>query len=228
MSDLHLNSVEDRIAAWLKHQQSEDKKKDHPYSITLAREFGCEAYPLAERLKELLEKKTGHAWAIFDHALIDKIIEERNISKEILENLGRRSSFLDGLIGSLSSHWQGEADIYEIVLNTIHSLAQGGNCILIGRGAAVVTQDLDDCYHFRLEAPMEFRVNSLVKRRGMGAKEAKKMIEEGQKQRDGFVNRLLNCKLADSQYYHLVFNNEKIGVESMAKMILAFLEQEGR
>lgn len=57
-------SIEMRLSSLLemtrrRDMESEARGKSTRPTITISREFGCEAYPMAERLQELLEKRTG-------------------------------------------------------------------------------------------------------------------------------------------------------------------------
>ena len=221
-----LPPIDQRISAWveLERQANKGPKEKYDVSITLSREFGCEGYPLALKLKEDLEAKWGGEWTIFDQLLIDKILAERKISAKLLESIGERSKFLDTLISSLNPRWKTDQDLYEIMVETIHSLAQKGRCIFVGRGAAVVTQDLENCFHFRLEAPLEFRKASLVQRLSLAPSEADALIKAQENQREDFINHFLGVDLSEMQYYHLKFNNAKIHKDEVSKMMLQTIE----
>ena len=221
-----LPPIDQRISAWIELQRQANKgpKEKYDVSITLSREFGCEGYPLALKLKEDLEAKWGGEWTIFDQLLIDKILAERKISAKLLENIGERSKVLDTLISSLNPRWKTDQDLYEIMVETIHSLAQKGRCIFVGRGAAVVTQDLENCFHFRLEAPKDFRKNSLVKRLSLEPAEAEALMKAQENQREDFINHFLGVDLSEMQYYHAKFNNAKIHNNEVSKMMLQTIE----
>lgn len=71
--DRLIPSVEGRLSAWISVQ---DRLREQPPrslrpTLTITRQFGCEAYPLAERLKGTLDTRTGDTWTIFDKALIE-------------------------------------------------------------------------------------------------------------------------------------------------------------
>ena len=62
-------SVEKRISAWKDIKEKKvDLTESSPANITISREFGCEGYPLAESLRDLLEKQSGSKWMIYDDA----------------------------------------------------------------------------------------------------------------------------------------------------------------
>jgi len=227
MSFNPLAPVDQRIAAWIELQRQAQKgpKSKHDVSITISREFGCEGFPLALQLKKDMEARWGGTWTIFDHMLLDKILEEKHVSLELLERVGERSHLLDSLISSLNPHWKTDQDLYEIMVETIHTLAQNGRAIFVGRGAAVVTQDLENTFHFRLEAPLEYRVNSLVRRSEMSVESVESLIKTNQDRRESFINHFLGVDLKEINFYHMKYNNAKIHNSEISASILQFMEQ---
>jgi cytidylate kinase len=224
LTDKLIPDIDRRLTTWLTIQ--EKLKKDPPLkqrpTITLSREFGAEAYPLAEILQDLLQRKTGETWTIFDKALIERVSKESSLSEHFLTNLGDASKAFDALLTMLPN-MRTHGDAYQIMARHIIRIALDGNAIIIGRGGAVLTQHLPHCYHFRLEAPFEFRVKSIQRRLGISEKEAKALVQENQKVRERFIENLLNTSIADIRYYHAVFNNAKSEARVIAQSILALM-----
>ena len=48
-------------------------------TVTIYREFGCEAYPVAECLRQTTEKKSGATWLLFDKGLLDEIARNNDL-----------------------------------------------------------------------------------------------------------------------------------------------------
>lgn len=226
MDKILIPSVEQRISTWnelLDKKKKEPKKEKKVQTITISREFGCEGYPLAESLKKKLEAKTGENWCIFDKALIENILEDHMIARNLLENLGERDWFLDNLISNLMPFWKSDAEIFKLMAETIYGIAQAGNAIIVGRGAAILTQDISHCFHFRMEATESYRIHSLERRINISQDEAKKLMEEKQAKRVRFINKFLDCDVTDIKYYHAIYNNEKLAVDNIAQSIIDFL-----
>lgn len=218
-------SVENRASTWMELlKKKKEETKQTAKTITLSRDFGCEGFPLAEELKQLLDTKTGQEWMIFDKALINKILEDKNLSRHVLEHFGERSNFMDNLASMIMPDWGTEASAYEVITETIYKIAKEGNAIIIGRGAFVITQDLPNCYHFHLGAPLEFRVNSLAKRLGIPPEEAEKMIKVEGGKRTKFINRFLTCNSQSPDLFHAAFNNSKASVDHIARLIIGYMD----
>jgi hypothetical protein len=148
-------SIEKRLGALLestrRNEAVSQSIKSKPV-ITISREFGCEAYPMAECLQKMLEKKTGNFWPIMDKALLEEVARNHDLSEKTLKGLGEKAGFLDEVIATFAPAWRTEKDHYRLLCRQIISLANSGNVILMGRGSANITQSIKNCYHFRLFA----------------------------------------------------------------------------
>lgn len=185
-------------------------------TVTLTREFGCEGYPVAEKLKHLLEQRSGAPWVVMDRALLDAVAKDHNLSEEVLRNLGTKNRFLDDMLSTFSPRWKSDKDYYRLLSRQILALAQEGNVILVGRGAAILTQEVENCYHFRIVAPMSCKVKGVAARMNISADEAQDLIRERQAQRDAFLKDFLGQDIAEPTLYHLVFNNARLTADRIA------------
>jgi cytidylate kinase len=221
-------SIEMRLGSLLEFARRRDESdasrdKVRP-TITISREFGCEAYPLTESLKEIMEKKTGQSWAIMDKALLEEVAKNHQLSEDIVRNLGeKKSRILDELLATFSPRWKSEKDYFRLLSKHVFSLAEKGNSIIVGRGSAIVTQQLKNCYHFRIYASHEFKVASIARRLKISKDEAESVVEKNQKQRDAFISDYFNLDPRDLRFYHLVFNNDKNSPERIAQMIAEYV-----
>ena len=214
-------NVERRLAAWVGVQERlrREPRREPRAAITISRQFGCEAYPLAELLGKELQQGTGEVWTVFDEALISRASRELELSEALLGNIGSESRLLDNL-ANLVPGWHTQNEAYERLVRYILSIARGGSAIIVGRGGAVITQSLANCCHVRLEAPLERRVQSIQQRLGLDADEAKALVLDYERNRERFIERFLHCSMADTRYYHAVYNADKSPLEQIAKSIL--------
>ena len=220
-------SIDDRVSDWIastRRDQIEHWKRLNCFTITLSREFGCEAYPLAVKLKERLEKLTGEDWNIFDKALIEKVRVEHGLAEELLSNLGKRSGFIEKLIAKRQPSWKEKTEAYKFLAKAIYSISSEGRAIIVGCGAAVITQNIRHAYHFRLVASEEFRIKSIARRTEVPYSEAETMVSTRQKERTRFFKNFLQSEANDQQYFHAVYNNDKLPVERIAENIVAVIK----
>lgn len=219
--------VEKRLATWLEIQERNRrlvKPGIEPISITISREFGCQGYPLATALQEELERATDFNWTIFDKRLIEMISRDHQISKRLLENLGERSKYLDYVIATLMPGWKSEEEAYRLIARTIFSLARQGNAIFIGRGAYAVTQQLKNCFHYRLIAPMAFRVKTYAALMEIDEQESDAIVQDKSSRRNHFMQDFYNS-LYDGNEFHIIFNNSRMSIKTIAETIRCSLSE---
>jgi hypothetical protein len=222
--DRLIPSVAGRLSAWISVQERlrEQPPRSPRPTLTITRQFGCEAYPLAERLKETLDARTGDTWTIFDKTLIEQVSRETHLSEQLFANLGDASRVLDALASTIPG-WRTHAERYELLARQIVRIAQDGNAIIVGRGASVLTQAMPNCFHFRLEATHEHRVASIQRRLALDQQAADALVREHEQRRERFLDEMLHCSIADTRYYHAVYDTTRSPIERVGASICALL-----
>lgn len=219
-------SVEQRLRAY--HELSNRAKllvEGAPLkpTITISREFGCEAFPVAEEVKKLVEQMTGEEWLIVDISLLDAVAKEHKIPEEVMLSLGHKPRWLDDMFATLSPKWKSDADYYRLLCEQVVSIATAGNAIFVGLGAAIITKSMKNCFHFRLFAEQEFKVRSIARRMNIPKQEAEILVVDQQKDRDKIIRKLLDADESDQFYYHMIFNNGKVKNPRIARTIADFV-----
>ena len=224
-----LPSIEKRLDTFLeltrRNEAADHPKKSNP-AITLSREFGCAAYPMAECLQKLMEKRTGTSWTIMDKTLLEEVAKNHDLSEKTLKALGEEPVFVDEIISTFEPTWKTDKDYYRLLCRQIYALARTGNVILLGRGSANITQSLKNRYHFKLFASMKLKIRLIAQRMELSSEEAEKLIIKKQHQRDIFIKDFLNQDARDLRFYHLIFNTDKNHSEKIANMIMEYVLAE--
>lgn len=219
-------SIDKRLGAFIEVSRRQDTLPGEPPpkpAITISREFGCEAYPMAELLRQQMEKRTKESWTLMDKALLDEVAKSHNLSEQVLHRLGKKNHFLDEFLSTFSARWKSDKDYYRLLCKQIIALAEVGNVIIVGRGAAQVTQRMKNCWHFRMIASHAFKVGSIAKRLAIGKGEAESLVEKRQKERDRFIRDFLDCDPYDLNVYHLIFNNDRSSAAKIADTITDYV-----
>jgi cytidylate kinase len=216
-------SVEQRLKAY--HELSNRAKElvKRPAlkpTITLTREFGCEAFPIAEELVRQAEKKTGEPWLLVDKSLLDAVAREHSVPEEIMRSLGSKPRWFDDMIATFSSNWKSDTDYYRLLCQQVVMIASAGNAVIVGLGAPIITKSMKNCYHYRLIAEHDFKVRSIAKRLKIGKQEAEIVVLDRQKERDRIIRKLLNADEHEPLLYHALFNNGKTKNQQIARVIL--------
>ncbi len=220
-------SVEKRLSAWIdiqkRRQNQEMEGEPAKLTLTVSREFGCEGYPLVAKLKEKLDSLSGQEWTIFDNQFVDKLVEDKDLSKHLAKVFGDRAKYLDYIISSLIGSWKSETEVFKTMVEAIYSIAQQGNAIILERGAFAITRNLPNCFNFRLVAPLEYRADSYARRKGIPVEEAKKIVESKETDRTRFLGDFLDCTFEEGNF-HAIFNNGKFPIEKIADSIVEILD----
>jgi cytidylate kinase len=219
-------SVERRLSTWvgINEPHATGAPPGSRPAITISRRFGCEAYPLSEQLKTLLEARTGETWNIYDKALLELVSQDENLSMKVLSDLGNPSSSAD-FIGFLVPGYLRQNETFKHIPKYIIRIAQAGNAIIVGLGGALITRTMENCYHFRLEADLEFRVASIARRMELPEAEARRLVRDNEKTREKFLEDCLGGSLTDAAIYDAVYNNGKHGVVEIAHSIVAYVSE---
>ncbi len=222
--------VEARFLAWQKMVQAQEARHAKPGPcITISREFGCQAYPVAEALVRRLNAEQKEAtWTVVDKQVLEEVAKISGFTVDQIEKSRDTPPFLKAIFAMfLDDSRAEETEIFAYTRTAIRNFAKRGNCILIGRGASLVTQELPNCVHLRLVAPLHFRVKKIMEAHGMSETEARDYIKLHQKLRDDFTNRIDGGRLEDSQLYNLIVNNEQLPPEKIAELVEKYLQLRG-
>jgi len=217
-------SAERRMKAYheLSHRARALAEKPAPPkpTITLTREFGCEAFPIAEELVRQAEKKTGESWVLVDKSLLDAVAKEHHIPEEIMQSLGNKPRWFDDMISTFSVNWKGDADYYRLLCEQVIMAATAGNAVIVGLGAPIIARSLKNCFHYRLIAEHDFKVASIARRAKISKQEAEVVVLDRQKERDRIIRKLLNADEHNPLLYHAIFNNGKTKNPQIARIII--------
>ena len=216
-------SVEQRMRAY--HELSNRVRSLEPRArlkptVTLSREFGCEAFPVAEELITLAEKRTGEPWLLVDKSLLDEVAKNHNIAEEIILSLGEKPRFIDDMFATFTPNWKGDADYYRLLCEQVVMVATAGNAVIVGLAASIITKAMKNCFHYRLIAPHDFKVKSIARRMNISRQDAELTVLDQQKERDRVIRRVLDADEHDPLHYHALFNNGKLKNAQIARIIL--------
>jgi len=231
--NLFIPSVDLRIGALEEYNRRQKEKaalqrrqpKPRP-CITLSRQYGCQGYPVAERVCELMAEKTGEPWLLIDRAVLDEVARHHNISKDILESLGEKNRILDDLLATFSPRWTHSQDCFRLLCKHVVSLAELGNVVIMELGGAIITRHFEHAWHFRMYGSQPFKVRTIAQRLRMDEGEAEALITKQQRQRDAFTRDFLHRDDHDPLLYDLLFNNDRAAPEKIAQSIAAYVWAE--
>lgn len=76
-------------------------------------------------------------------------------------------------------------------------------------------------FSVRIIAPLGYRIDRVVARRGVSTREARSYIERMDKQRNEFLQKYFHHDVANPHVHDLVINIEQLGAENALDLLLA-------
>jgi hypothetical protein len=192
-------------------------------AVTISRQAGSGAHAVADILATLLQARTPKdacPWTIFDRNLVGKVLQEHNLPERVAKFMpeDRTSEIADTmeeLFGLHPPSWL----LVRKVTETILHLAELGNVILIGRGAAVVTANLEHVFHVRLVSALEKRVQRIQELNHLSKEAALKFLHEEDRGRERYLKKYFKTDVDDPLLYDLMINTDRISHDQAARII---------
>jgi cytidylate kinase len=222
--DLRIGSLEEYNRRQKEKAAAHHKKPKPRPCVTISREFGCEGYPVAERLRELMMQKTGDEWVLLDKAILEEVARNHNISEEILHTLGENNQILNEVLATFSPRWKSDHEYFQMLCRHVVALAEQGNVIISELGGAVITRHIKHSYSFRIYGSESFKTATLAQRLDMEAEAAEKLMHQQQKVRDHFTRDFLSQNDHDPALYDLLCNNDRMSAQQIAATIAAYVD----
>lgn len=191
--------------------------------ITLSREAGAGSGLIAERVVDFLQPRSKDPdthWGVFDKNLIQKVLEDHNLPKQIEKFMGEeKPPFFQQVMNEIFGVHPPLLTLHHKTTETIYELGSIGNVIIIGRGANIITASLNNAFHVRLVAPLDVRIKNVQDFYENTKQEAIEFIKKEDVKRAKFIKEHFNKNVEDSQLYHLIINTGWISIEETAEII---------
>ena len=197
--------------------------------VTIARQAGSGSLSLADALAERLNETDGggRPWQVFDRNLVEKVAADHNIAHQLIESLEDTGhTWLEEMFKSLvlsDSDVISEAKIYRRIAETIRALAQVGRVIMVGRGGAFVTHNMERGVHVRLIAPLTYRVAKYAERFNLSAYDAERRVRNLDHNRESFYRRYWSDRIAFDEAFTLTLNTAEVDDRTAVESILPLI-----
>jgi cytidylate kinase len=152
------------------------------------------------------------------------VIQSEFVASQVAGRLGVEEDavrrYVDGS-ASLIERWLiDRRRLSSYTFEEIMRLAQRGNVLIRGWGAATLLRDLPQVISVRVCAPMDFRVRVMMERFGADDAEAVRAEIERYDAAHGRAMRAsFNIEQEDARLYHLVLNTDRLPVDACVRMV---------
>jgi cytidylate kinase len=192
--------------------------------ITIEREYGSGAAEIARELASLL------GWKLWDKELTAEIARVANVDPSAVSCCEERvDSTFQRLVkvfwrGSYerSMHLENQTfdpdrmvSVGEQVMNQI---ADGGNAVIVGRGAPYFLRERSDTFHVFLYAPRAEKLRR-IQDKGVRLQEAEELVDTVDRERILFVKHYFGADWPTRSLYHVMLNTS-VGDENVIETVL--------
>lgn len=210
--------IDDQVNKWKVVSTERVKEKTAVPVITISRQFGSEGQLVAKRLTEDLNLD------LFDRELIHEVAESAHMRTTVVETLDEKGiSSLEDMISAVTNErhiWSYE--YLHHLMRVIGTIGKHGRAVILGRGANFILPR-EEIFRVRIIAPLEMRLQNVVKELSISLEEAKQLSIKTDSDRKAFIRKYFNAEIEDPQYYDLVINMESISVDAAVASIKATL-----
>ena len=181
--------------------------------ITISRQVAA----LGDEIAEATAKKLHYSF--INRKEIERRIIALGFDKETLKKYDERKP---GFFASLAKERDEYLHYRQMV---ILEAASEGDCILIGRGAFAILNDLQNVLTVRFVAKDSVRRARLMAEFNWDEKQANQRINESDTNRFGFHKSFFNIECTDASLFHLVLNTGLFGVEEASDIIVDLIKR---
>jgi cytidylate kinase len=191
------------------------------FTIALSREVGAGGTSVARELGARL------GWPVYDNELVQRIAKEMKLRTQLLESVDeRRRAWLQENVESFLASIPpvSESAYVHHLVQTILSLGTHGECILVGRGAALILPSATTV-RVRLVATLDDRIALMCRDRGLSREEAARYVERTDRERRRFIQDHFRKDPTEAQHYDLVLNYSSFTAAECAELVIEALHR---
>ena len=203
---------------------SADDKAPVPYKvIVIGRQYGSGGHDIGKELAEKL------GFAFYDNEIIQMTAGSTGYTPKFVQEHEENitNSFLYDLVSQMyiySDTREAPRDaIFESEGEVIHSLADQGNCVILGRCADYFLRDRQDCLKIYLHAPEDYRVKRIMDTEDLSEEDACRKVRRMDRRRSDNYHYYTRRIWGHSGNYDLTIDTG-IGAEAVEEIIRRTLE----
>ena len=207
------------------------------FVITINRELGSGGRTVGRKLAERL------GVPFYDKALINALQEKYHLTVDEIEKLkGRshswwaefsRSFFLAEKVKTMYYNDISALDepdvlttdeMFETEKQILTDIAEEESCIIAGRSGFSVFRNHPNHLSILIQAPMEQRIQRVMKKQLLGREDAEKVIKKVDKMRENYVKKYAETSRYDTRNYDLVISMAGHTEDEVVDLIMQYIK----
>ena len=189
--------------------------------IAIEREYATGGQDVGTRVGEIL------GIPCYGRDILEMAAREWNTKPEYIEHLEENATnSLLYSIGMAARAAAGQGDglteegrLFLTENQIVRRLAVEGPCVFVGRCAGWALRERQDVLDVFIYGDRGYRIQRAVDVYKIPPREAESTLKRFDKRRAGFYESNTARKWQDRQYYHMMLDSSKLGIESCAQMI---------
>ena len=196
--------------------------------ITISRLTGCDGREVAAALAALLNlRQNTNKWKWIDKDIIYHAAHELKTDTNRVESYyqGRTMNDMSEMIMAFSGTFVSDSSVKKAIREVVLSIAREGHAVIIGRGGVAITRDMTNALHIRLVAPLYWRVENVMKKKGMIIEKAEEYVIETDEKRNKMIVSFLDKKPQAIDYlFDSTLNRSSFSIDQLSALILGMYE----
>lgn len=196
--------------------------------ITISRLTGCDGREVAAALAALLNlRQNTNKWRWIDKDIIYHAAHELKTDTNRVETYyqGMTMNDMSEMIMAFSGTFVSDSSVKKAIREVVLSIAREGHAVIIGRGGVAITRDMTNALHIRLVAPLYWRVENVMKKKGMIIEKAEEYVIETDEKRNKMILSFLDKKPQAIDYlFDSTLNRSSFSIDQLSALILEMYE----
>jgi cytidylate kinase len=196
--------------------------------ITISRLTGCDGREVAaELVAQLNLRYSTNRWKWIDKDIIYHAAHELKTDTNRVETYyqGMTMSDMSQMIMAFSGTFVTDSSVKKAIKEVVLSIAREGHAVIIGRGGVSITRDMANALHIRLVAPLYWRIENVMKKKGMVIEKAEEYVLETDEKRYKMIIDFLDKKPQTIDYlFDATLNRSSFSIDQLSSLIVTMYE----
>lgn len=196
--------------------------------ITISRLTGCDGREVAAALVAQLNlRHNTNKWKWIDKDIIYHAAHELKTDTNRVETYyqGMTMNDMSEMIMAFSGTFVSDSSVKKAIKEVVLSIAREGHAVIIGRGGVAITRDMTNALHIRLVAPLYWRVENVMRKKGMIIEKAEEYVIETDEKRNKMILSFLDKKPLSIDYlFDSTLNRSSFSIDQLSALILEMYE----
>ncbi len=196
-------------------------------AVSISRTLGAHG----EEVGRLVATELGFRYV--DNEIINKAAERAGVSPDAVAGNEKTQSLLTRILEAIAKaplepemmvaqaeHPVNLTSAYEdLIEQVIVETAQHGNVVILAHGASIPLAKVSGVFRVLVTASKSTRIERVAAEQDLDEKQAKKTVEESDKERERYFERIYELNRELPTHYDLVVNTDVLSTEQAARII---------